>query len=451
LFTDVEGSTKVLHEMGADRYAAALADHRRVLRAAFAHHGGVEVDTQGDAFFVAFASASTAVAAAAQAQGELAAGGLRVRMGLHTGLPLRTAEGYVGIDVHRAARIAAAGHGGQVLLSAETRALVDGDGLLDLGEHRLKDLTAPERLWQLGHERFPPLKTLYRAKLPVPPTPFLGRDGELRKVVSLLKRDDAAIVTLTGPGGTGKTRLALQAAAEASDAFPGGVTWIPLAPLRESGLVLETIANALDVKVEATRPLAETLIERLAGTRCLVLIDNAEHLLPDVARDVATVSAAPGTTVLVTSRERLQLQAEHVWAVPPLVSEDGVELFKARARALDASFAETPAVAALCDRLDNLPLALELAAARTPLFTPEQLLDRVGERLDLLRGGRDVDPRQQTLRATITWSYDLLPPGLPPSRVRVREAHLSLDPTPARSAAIVRFMIPPVAAFQLRA
>jgi predicted ATPase/class 3 adenylate cyclase len=408
LFTDIEGSTNALHELGAERYATALDDHRRAVRAAFVHHGGVEVDTQGDAFFVAFTSAPGAVAAAAEAQRALAAGKLRVRMGLHTGEPLRTAEGYVGVDVHRAARIAAAGHGRQVLLSAETRAHVDGEGLRDLGVHRLKDLTAPERIWQLGDERFPPLKTLYRAKLPVPATPFLGRDTELREVVALLEREDARIVTLTGPGGTGKTRLALQAAAEASDAFPGGLTWVPLAPLREPGPVLETIANALDLRAEAGRPLAETLVEHLAGTRCLVLIDNVEHLLPEVASDIATVAAPPGTKVLVTSRERLQLQGEHVWAVPPLVSGDGVELFTARAKALDASFSETPAVAALCDRLDNLPLALELAAARTPLFTPEQLLDRVGERLDLLRGGRDTDPRQHTLRATIAWSYDLL-------------------------------------------
>ena len=408
LFTDVEGSTRLLDELGASAYAAALAEHRRVLRAAFDRHDGVEVDTQGDAFFVAFPTAVGALSAAGEAQCWLADGPIRVRIGLHTGAPLRTDEGYVGIDVHRAARIAAAGHGGQVLLSASTRAQVDGNGLRDLGEHRLKDLTAPERIWQLGDERFPPLKTLYRTNLPVPATPFLGRAEELREVASLLTRDDVGLVTLTGPGGTGKTRLALQTAAEAAEAFPDGTTWVSLAPLRDPGPVLETIASALDVRADPSRPLAETLVERLAGTRRLLLLDNAEHLLPAIATDVAVLRGAEGVKVLVTSRERLQLQGEHVWPVPPLDRSDGVELFTSRARALDPSFASTPAVSALCERLDDLPLALELAAARTTIFSPDQLLDRLGQRLDLLTGSRDTDPRQHTLRATIAWSYDLL-------------------------------------------
>jgi predicted ATPase/class 3 adenylate cyclase len=408
LFTDVEGSTQLLRDLGAESYASALAEHRRVLRETFAHHGGVEVDTQGDAFFVAFPTAPGALAAAAEAQRGLSTGPISVRMGLHTGTPLRTSEGYVGTDVHRAARIAAAGHGGQVLLSSATRALVDGEGLRDLGEHRLKDLTAPERLFQIGDRRFPPLKTLYRTNLPVPATPFLGRAEELREVVSFLQRDDVGLVTLTGAGGTGKTRLALQAVAEAAEAFPDGTTWVPLAPLRESGPVLETIANALDIQAEATRSLADTLVDRLTGSRCLVLLDNAEHLLPAIATDVGRLRAAQGLKLLVTSRERLRLQGEQVWPVPPLDHNDGVELFAARARALDPSFEPSATVPALCERLDNLPLALELAAARTPLFTPDELMDRLGQRLDLLTGGRDVDPRQQTLRATIAWSYDLL-------------------------------------------
>src|SRR5919204_4946256 len=212
LFTDIEGSTRLLQELG-DAYADALAEHRRAVREAFARHGGVEVDTQGDAFFVAFGRATEALAAARDAQAALSEGPVRVRIGLHTGEPLVTEEGYVGIDVHRAARIAAVGHGGQVLVSQSTRELVGPDSLRDLGEHRLKDLTAPERLYQLGEGEFPPLKTLYQTNLPVPATPFLGRETELAEVVELLGRDDVRLVTVTGAGGAGKTRLALQAAA----------------------------------------------------------------------------------------------------------------------------------------------------------------------------------------------------------------------------------------------
>src|SRR3954464_12350296 len=221
LFTDVEGSTRLLHELG-DGYADVLAEHRRVLREAFARHGGVEVDTQGDAFFVAFARAGSAVAAAADAQ-EALDGPVRVRMGIHTGEPLVTDEGYVGIDVHRAARIAAAGHGGQVLVSQSTRDLVGADGLRDLGQHRLKDLSAPERIYQLGDGAFRPHKALYATNLPVPVTPFVGRDAELRDVHALLTRDGVRLLSLTGAGGSGKTRLALQAAAASADGYEHGV------------------------------------------------------------------------------------------------------------------------------------------------------------------------------------------------------------------------------------
>jgi len=220
LFTDVEGSTRLLHELGAESYAQALGEHRRILREAFAAHGGVEVDTQGDAFFVAFPTAPGALAAAAEATEGLASGPIRVRMGVHTGTPHVDEQGYVGVDVHRAARIAAAGHGGQVLISASTAALLGTDGLRDLGEHRLKDLSAPERMYQLGDEDFPPLKSLYRTNLPIPATPFVGREHELAEVGGLL--EDARLLTLTGPGGTGKTRSGCRRPPRLRSATPTG-------------------------------------------------------------------------------------------------------------------------------------------------------------------------------------------------------------------------------------
>jgi class 3 adenylate cyclase len=220
LFTDVEASTKLLHDLGEDNYAEALAEHRRVLRLAFQRHGGAEVDTQGDAFFVAFPTARGALEAANEAMQELAGGPIRVRMGVHTGTPRLTREGYVGADVNRAARIASCGHGGQVLVSASTASLAGADRLRDLGEHRLKDLSAPERIYQLGDEEFLPLTSLYRTNLPIPATLFLGRERELTEVIDLLARPDVRLLTLTGPGGTGKTRLALQAVAEAAELYP---------------------------------------------------------------------------------------------------------------------------------------------------------------------------------------------------------------------------------------
>jgi len=246
LFTDIEGSTRLLHELGAERYAGALAEHRRVLREAFDRHGGVEVDTQGDAFFAAFPTAPGALEAAADALAGLASGPIHVRAGIHTGTPLLGEEGYVGVDVHRAARIAACGHGGQVLVSASTAALTGTQGLRDLGEHRLKDLSAPERLYQLGDGDFPTPKSLYRTNLPIPATPFLGREHELAEVIALL--EGARLLTLTGPGGAGKTRLALQAAADASDRYPDGLFWVPLSPLRDPELVLETAARVLGAR-----------------------------------------------------------------------------------------------------------------------------------------------------------------------------------------------------------
>jgi predicted ATPase len=399
LFTDIEGSTRLLHDLGADAYAEELAAHRRVLREAFAGNGGIEVDTQGDAFFVAFPTAPGALAAARSAQDALA---VPVRMGIHTGTPLLTPEGYVGADVHRAARVASAGHGGQVLVSAATAALADDEALRDLGEHRLKDLSAPERIFQLGDGDFPRLKTLYQTNLPVPATPFLGRERELAEIAVLVEGDGPRLVTLCGPGGTGKTRLGLQAAGHAAEAYPDGVFWVPLAPLRDPALVLEQATRAVGSK--------NGLADHLGDKRLLLLLDNFEHVIP-AARDVATLlSACPNVRLLVTSRELLDVEAEQAYAVPPLDPQEGVELFSARARATHPSFTPGRAVEELCEKLDNLPLALELAAARLRVLSPEQLLERLATRLDLLKGRRDADPRQQTLRATIAWSYDLLGP-----------------------------------------
>jgi len=411
LFTDIEGSTKLLERLGEAAYAEALAEHRRVLRDAFARHGGVEVDTQGDAFFYVFPEASGGLDAANDAQSALESGPIRVRMGVHTGSPLRTDEGYVGVDVHRAARIAAAGHGGQVLVSARAAASADGPraSLVDLGEHRLKDLGAPERIYQLGPGTFAPLKTLSPSNLPVPATPFLGRATELERLSDLLADPGGRLVTVLGPGGIGKTRLALQAAAESSDGFLDGLWWVALAPLRDEEEVATALARALGVREEEGLGVDEALRARLEGRRALVLLDNAEHLLPDLAPWIGRLlEAADRSTVLVTSRERLQLSSEVVLPVPPLSSDDAADLLQDRAAAMAVPLERTGTVAELCERLDGLPLALQLAAARLRTFSPDQLLERISSRLDLLRGGRDLEPRQQTLRATIEWSHDLL-------------------------------------------
>ena len=386
-------------ELGAEGCAPALAEHRRTLRAAVERYAGAEVDTQGDSFFVAFATAQGALAAAVDAQRELA---IPVRMGIHTGTPLLTTEGYVGPDVHTAARIAAAGSGGQILLSQATCDLVDAE-VRDLGNHRLKDLSAPERIYQVGLAEFPRLKTLYQTNLPVAATPLVGREREVSEVTKLLVRDDVRLVTLTGPGGSGKTRLALHAAAEVADSYPEGVFWAGLAPLRNTMLLSMHVGQVLGAQ-------RGDLAGHIGDKRLLLVLDNFEHVIgaaPDVG---ALLKSCPRLDVLITSRERLQLDGEHEWAVPPLPSHDAVALFAQRAKAVGVEVETAGATAELCKRLDNLPLALELAAARTKLFAPSQLLERISQRLDLLKGGRDADPRQETLRATIDWSHDLLTP-----------------------------------------
>ena len=380
-----------------------MATHRRLLRDAFAAHGGVEVDTQGDAFFVAFPTAPGALAAARAATDALVDGPIKVRIGLHTGTPLLTDEGYVGPDVHKGARIAAAGHGGQMLVSAATAQLIDSAALRDLGEHRLKDLAAPERIFQADAGEHPPLKTLHQTNLPIPATPFLGREPEVRELTELLTRDDVRLVTLTGPGGTGKTRLALQAAADAADHFPDGVWWVPLAALRDPALVLASAANALGGGAD--------LAEQVGHKRLLLLFDNFEHLLAAAADLAPVLAACPNLTVLATSREPLHLGAEREYAVDPLTRADAVDLFLTRALAVRRDFAANGEVAQICARLDHLPLAIELAAARVKLLSPQALLERLEQRLPLLAGGsRDAPERQRTLRATIEWSHELLTP-----------------------------------------
>lgn len=403
LFTDIEGSTRLLRELGDEAYAETLAEHRRVLRESFARHGGVEVDTQGDSFFVAFARADDAVGAAAEAQRTLRAGRVRVRMGIHTGVPLVREANYVGIDVHRASRIGATGHGGQVVISQSTTAVLDRAlELRDLGEHRLKDLTEPERLYQLGSGEFPPLKTLHQVNLPVQPGPLIGRERELADVIELLSA--ARLVTLTGPGGSGKTRLALQAAAELVEEYRDGVWWVALAALRDPELVEPTIAQVLGAR--------DGLAEHLRSRRALLLLDNLEQLLGASARIAKLLAEAPEVRVLVTSRERLGVAGEREYSVAPMAINDAVELFTARARQLQPGFEPDLAVTEICRRLDGLPLALELAAARVKVLSPAQILPRLERRFDLLTtGARDAPERQRTLRAAIDWSYDLLADG----------------------------------------
>lgn len=414
LFTDVEGSTRLLDELGAEGYGDELGRHRDVVRGALVGHDGVEVDTQGDAFFCAFASAREAVACAAEIQAALEAGRVRIRIGIHTGEALVVDRHYVGMDVHRAARIGACGHGGQIVISPSTAGLLEAGEfpLRDLGAHRLKDLAAPVVLYQFGDGTFPPLKALFRTNLPVPATPFLGRDADIGELVVEASEPGVRLLTLTGPGGTGKTRLALQLAAELSDSYPDGIWWVPLAPLRDGALVGSTVANALDIDEEPNREIADSIASTLARKSVLLLLDNCEHLVESVATLVGNVVAScPDVLVVATSREPLALTGENVFAVQPLVARDAVELFHARARATGARLdpVETCAVVTeLCARLDNLPLAVELAAARVQALPPAALLERLATRLDVLAGPRDVEERQRTLRAAIAWSYDLL-------------------------------------------
>ena len=397
VMTDIEGSTRLLHERGA-AYGDLLAAHRRTVREAFARHAGVEIDTQGDAFFFAFASAQAAVAAAMEAQDALAGGDVRIRVGVHTGEPGITSEGYVGMDVHRVARIMSAGHGGQVVLSQATRELLDdGVALRDLGEHRLKDLTAPQRLWQLGEGEFPRLRTLHQSNLPVVADALVGREDELATISQLLRSH--RLVTLIGPGGSGKTRLALQAAADAVDDFPDGVWWVPLSAIDDPALVLPTIARTLGLSGGGA-------LEAQVGSKGLLLVlDNLEQVIDAAPLLADLLARTTGVRVLATSREALRIAGERSFAVEPMELEAAARLFTERA--VDAE--PRSVVLEICRRLDALPLAIELAAARTSVLPPTELLARLDDRLAVLTGGRrDAPDRQRTLRATLEWSHDLL-------------------------------------------
>jgi predicted ATPase/class 3 adenylate cyclase len=428
LFTDIEGSTHLLQQAG-NAYGDLLAEHRRLLRASFAAHAGREVDTQGDAFFVAFSSPTRAVAAAVEGQRALAAhpwppgSEVRVRMGLHTGEASTVDGSYVSVAVHRAARIAAAAHGGQVLLSDATASLVrndlpDGVHLHDLGEHRLKDFDAPARLFQLDLVGLPidfaPLKALgRRTAIPTPAGPFVGRDSEVAGLATLLRGHGTRLVTLTGPGGIGKTRLALEAAHAVAADFPGGAVFLPLAAVTDHRIVLGAVADALGTRRAAGVDVHEAVAAVVGADRTLLILDNVEQIAAAAADVAELVDRVPALVVLVTSRAVLRLRAEQQFPVRPLEERDAERLFQERAAAVRPGFDpdadERAAVREICRRLDGVPLAIELATARMRLLRPRALLDLLAVRLDVLGAGPvDLPVRQRTLRATVDWSLGLL-------------------------------------------
>lgn len=442
VFTDIEGSTRLLQDLG-EKYLKVLEDHRRLLRSAFRSHGGREVDTQGDAFFYAFHRASDAVSAAIAAQRAITSHAwpdgilVRIRTGLHTGEALQTETGYAGMAVHRAARICAAAHGGQILVSQATRELVadagpDGMNLLDLGEHRLKDLSRPQRLFQVVApdlpDEFPSLRTLDSLpnNLPRQLTSFIGRDREITEIKELLER--TMLLTLTGVGGSGKTRLALQVAADVVDHYPDGVWWVPLAPLSEPSLIPQAVASATGIREQRGRPLMDVLLGYLGPKTLLLALDNVEHMLAGAADFIdALLRRCSGVRILVTSREPLKTAGEHAYPVPPLpvpspgiplpitslAQADVVRLFLDRATAARPSFAlnaqNAAAVIQICRRVDGIPLAVELAAARVKVLSAQQIAARLDDQFRLLTSGSTTAlPRHQTLLAAMDWSHDLL-------------------------------------------
>ncbi len=423
LFTDIEGSTQLVRRLGPD-YEQLLAAHRRVIRDAVATHGGAEVDTQGDAFFVVFERAHDAVAAAAAAQQDFERRGgasdatVQVRMGIHTGEPSLAAEGYyVGVDLTRAARICASAHGGQVLLSRVTRDLVqDAFVARDLGEHLLRGIDEPERLFQLLGEglrdRFPAPRARAPGNLPRLRSTFVGRSQEVRELGALLT-GAAPIVTLTGSGGVGKTRLALETARTLRASFRDGIFFIGLAAAATEADVAFALAQALDIEEEPGKPLAGTLAQRLRDSEALLVFDNFESVVGAAPLLSGLVERCPKLTMLTTSRERLHLRDERELRLEPLPAHDAETLFADRAAASRSGArletGQAKVVTQICRRLEGLPLALELAAARTRLLSLPTILDRLEQRLAFLTGGaRDLPERQRTLAATIEWSYLLL-------------------------------------------
>ena len=436
LFTDIEGSTR-RWDAQPEAMQQALARHDALLREAIERHGGYVFKTMGDAYHAAFATPGAAVRAAIEGQRVLAAEdwGGAVRMALHTGVADERDGDYFGPPLNRVARLRDAGHGGQTLLSAVTVGLVRGQvpngvELRDLGEHRLRDLAEPEQVYQAAvwglPAEFPPLRTEdeRQTNLPSPLTNFVGREREVADVVRLL--GTARLVTLTGPGGTGKTRLALAVAERVHDAFSAGVWFVDLSAISDPALLVMSIAQTLGLRDSGSRPLAEVVKDYLRDQRLLLVLDNFEQIVAaaPLVRDL--LAACPGLTVLITSRAPLRLSGEREYPVPPLPVPDteardgaalagvpSVALFVQRAQDVTPDFALTPenaaAVAAICVRLDGLPLAIELAASRVRVLPPQALLPRLDRRLRVLTGGsRDLPRRQQTLRDTIAWSYDLL-------------------------------------------
>jgi predicted ATPase/class 3 adenylate cyclase/Tfp pilus assembly protein PilF len=444
LFTDVEGSTGMLRRLGEGEYARLLADHQELIRAALAGHDGSEVDTQGDAFFAVFSSPTACVAAVLEMQRGLEArswpGGeqVRVRMGVHTGEASKAATGLVGLDVHRAARVGAVAHGGQVLISETAAALVRESlppeaVLRDLGVHRLKDLGRPQRIFQLEaaglRADFPPLRSLGNPalpnNLPAQLSAFIGRDRELSAVRALV--ESSRLVTLTGAGGAGKTRLALQVAAELLDGSGDGVWLVELAAIADQDAVPAAMSEALGVSQQPGRAVLDSLLDALAFQHVLIVLDNCEHLISACAKAAdAILRRCPNVHLLVTSREPLGIGGEAIYRVPSLSlpgpdelapgSSDAIALFAERAREQGIDLAvdeETrPLIVSICRRLDGLPLAIELAAARLRSLSLASLRDRLDQRFRLLTGGsRTALARQQTLRATVDWSYSLLNPA----------------------------------------
>jgi predicted ATPase/class 3 adenylate cyclase len=434
VFTDIEGST-TLWDNAPEDMRAALERHDAILNGAIAANGGRVFSTGGDGLAAVFARSIDAIAAAAQAQAALTAEAwpdnapVRARIAVHTGEAVERDGDYFGPAVNRAARLMGLGHGGQVLVSHATEQLVQasmptsmpkGLDLLDLGEHRLRDLSRPERIYQLCAPgcaiRFPPLRSLdaARTNLPVQLTSFIGRDEDVKLVGALLS--EHRVVTLTGVGGVGKTRLALQVAAEELDAFPDGVWLVELAPLGEPSRVVEALAAALSVQPAPGKTIEQMIIDAVRTREVLLVLDNCEHLLDEIRRVVEVVlQSSRSLVVLTTSREPLGAHGEHVVPLRSLNSESSVQLFAERAVAVDASF--TPGdtdrglVAHLCRRLDGIPLAIELAAARVRMFSPAELAERLDQRFRLLTGGRGAVERHHTLRAAIDWSYDMLATG----------------------------------------